>query len=228
MNLLNNKLVVLGILLFLSVLVVGVSIYAVYTVNNEFSDDVKFADLTLEEDESDENEDVSIIYVEVKGAVLNPGVYQMQMGQIVNDAINIAGGFLDSAYTDIINLSKKLSDELVIYVYTKTEFEKEQDTTNNTSSYDDSYLIDDAIKNNVSIITSSDVTFENNTNNSLININVATISELVTLPGIGESKAQNIITYREENGYFKTIDELKNVSGIGDATFEQLKAYITV
>ena len=225
MNLLNKKIVVFGILLFLSVLVVGVSIYTVYTVNKDDTSAVEFADLVPNEGEEVEDTSISYIYVEVKGAVLNPGVYQMQEGQIVNDAIDIAGGFLDSAYTDIINLSKKLSDELVIYVYTKKEFEKNEATFESN----DAYLIDDAIKNNVSIITSNEnTTDDDSTNNTLININLATVDELTTLPGIGESKAKNIITYREENGYFKTIDELKNVSGIGDATFEQLKNYITV
>ena len=227
MNLLNNKLVVLGILLFLSILVIGVSIYTIYVLN-EKETAIELADVVTSDvvDVSDAvEEEKTTIYVEVKGAVANPGVYVMEEGQIVNDAINLAGGFLDTAYTDIINLSKKISDELVIYVYTKSEYKKNNSTSAKSDNND--YLIDDVINNNVSIIT-SDTTTDNTPDNTLININIASVTELVTLPGIGESKAKNIITYREENGYFKTIEELKNVSGIGDATFEQLKAYITV
>lgn len=227
LNILNKKLVVLGILLFLSILVISVSIYTVYAVNESNNSSLEFQDTipSVEIDEEIKEEEPSI-YVEVKGAVNSPGVYEMEEGQIVNDAITKAGGFLESAYTDIINLSKKISDELVIYVYTKKEYEK-SDTTKEKVN-DDSYLIDNAIKNKVSIITGNEDTGENDTSSSLVNINIASIAELTTLPGIGEAKAQKIITYREENGYFKTIEELKNVSGIGDATFEQLKTLITV
>ena len=227
LNILNKKLVVLGILLFLSILVISVSIYTVYAVNESNNSSLEFQD-TIPSVEIDEKikEEKPSIYVEVKGAVNSPGVYEMEEGQIVNDAITKAGGFLESAYTDIINLSKKISDELVIYVYTKKEYEK-SDTTKEKVN-DDSYLIDNAIKNKVSIITGNEDTGGNDTSSSLVNINIASIAELTTLPGIGEAKAQKIITYREENGYFKTIEELKNVSGIGDATFEQLKTLITV
>ena len=227
LNILNKKLVVLGILLFLSILVISVSIYTVYAVNESNNSSLEFRDTipSVEIDEEIKEEEPSI-YVEVKGAVNSPGVYEMEEGQIVNDAITKAGGFLESAYTDIINLSKKISDELVIYVYTKKEYEKSDSTKEKVN--DDSYLIDNAIKNKVSIITGNEDTGGNDTNSSLVNINIASIAELTTLPGIGEAKAQKIITYREENGYFKTIEELKNVSGIGDATFEQLKTLITV
>ncbi len=227
LNILNKKLVVLGILLFLSILVISVSIYTVYAVNESNNSSLEFQDTipSVEIDEEIKEEEPSI-YVEVKGAVNSPGVYEMEEGQIVNDAITKAGGFLESAYTDIINLSKKISDELVIYVYTKKEYEKSDSTKEKVN--DDSYLIDNAIKNKVSIITGNEDTGRNDTNSSLVNINIASIAELTTLPGIGEAKAQKIITYREENGYFKTIEELKNVSGIGDATFEQLKTLITV
>ena len=225
LNILNKKLVVLGILLFLSILVISVSIYTVYTVNASKNSSIELSSSvsTLKKEEPDEEKES--IYVEVKGAVNSPGVYEMENGQIINDVINKAGGFLESAYTDIINLSKKISDELVIYVYTKSEYKKNETKEKESN---DSYLIDNAIKNNVSIITSNENNKENNSDSTLININIASITELITLPGIGEAKAKKIITYREENGYFKTIDELKNVSGIGDATFEQLKTLITV
>lgn len=151
LNILNKKLVVLGILLFLSILVISVSIYTVYAVNESNNSSLEFQDTipSVEIDEEIKEEEPSI-YVEVKGAVNSPGVYEMEEGQIVNDAITKAGGFLESAYTDIINLSKKISDELVIYVYTKKEYEKSDSTKEKVN--DDSYLIDNAIKNKVSKI----------------------------------------------------------------------------
>ena len=225
MKILNKKQIVLGILIFLSLVVLGLSAYIIYSLNNEEENlNIALEDspVKIENTEEETNEN---IYVEVKGAVQNPGVYAMNEQDLINDAINLAGGFLDNAYTDNINLSKKVTDELVIFVYTEKEYQN--NTYSNTTSSNNDYQIDNALKNKVSIIT-SDSTNSNTGTSSLININLASITELMTLPGIGETKANNIISYREENGFFKAIEEIKNVSGIGDATFDQFKALITV
>ena len=225
MKILNKKQIVLGILIFLSLVVLGLSAYIIYSLNNEEEN----LNIALEDSpvkiENTEEETNESIYVEVKGAVKNPGVYTMNEQDLINDAINLAGGFLDNAYTDNINLSKKVTDELVIFVYTEKEYQN--NTYSNTTSSNNDYQIDNALKNKVSIIT-SDSTNSDTETSSLININLASITELMTLPGIGETKANNIISYREENGFFKAIEEIKNVSGIGDATFDQFKALITV
>ena len=225
MKILNKKQVVLGILIFLSLVVLGLSAYIIYSLNNEEEN----LNIALEDSpvkiENTEEETNESIYVEVKGAVQNPGVYAMNERDLINDAINLAGGFLDNAYTDNINLSKKVTDELVIFVYTEKEYQN--NTYSNTTSSNNDYQIDNALKNKVSIITSDSTNSDTGTS-SLININLASITELMTLPGIGETKANNIISYREENGFFKAIEEIKNVSGIGDATFDQFKALITV
>ena len=225
MKILNKKQIVLGILIFLSLVVLGLSAYIIYSLNNEEEN----LNIALEDSpvkiENTEEETNESIYVEVKGAVQNPGVYAMNEQDLINDAINLAGGFLDNAYTDNINLSKKVTDELVIFVYTEKEYQNS--TYSNTTSSNNDYQIDNALKNKVSIITSDSTNSDPGTS-SLININLASITELMTLPGIGETKANNIISYREENGFFKAIEEIKNVSGIGDATFDQFKALITV
>lgn len=225
MKILNKKQIVLGILIFLSLVVLGLSAYIIYSLNNEEEN----LNIALEDSpvkiENTEEETNESIYVEVKGAVQNPGVYAMNEQDLINDAINLAGGFLDNAYTDNINLSKKVTDELVIFVYTEKEYQNS--TYSNTTSSNNDYQIDNALKNKVSIITSDSTNSDTKTSN-LININLASITELMTLPGIGETKANNIISYREENGFFKAIEEIKNVSGIGDATFDQFKALITV
>ena len=225
MKILNKKQIVLGILIFLSLVVLGLSAYIIYSLNNEEEN----LNIALEDSpvkiENTEEETNESIYVEVKGAVQNPGVYAMNEQDLINDAINLAGGFLDNAYTDNINLSKKVTDELVIFVYTEKEYQN--NTYSNTTSSNNDYQIDNALKNKVSIITSDSTNSDTGTS-SLININLASITELMTLPGIGETKANNIIAYREENGFFKAIEEIKNVSGIGDATFDQFKALITV
>ena len=237
MKILNNKIAVVGILAFLSLVVIALSGYMVYMLNTKeecFCE--PFTDLISLEEPSEEVVETPPIYVEVKGAVNHPGVFEVNENNIINDVIALAGGLKDNAYTDNINLSKKVSDELVVYVFTKEEYKKNSSSNNthtntsSTSSSKESYQIDEATKNNISIITSSnsDEAPSQDTTSKLININTASVQELTSLPGIGETKANNIVSYRTENGYFKTIEDLKNVSGIGDATFEQLKDYITV
>ena len=232
---LNNKLFVLGLLILLSVIILGLSCYLIYVSNNQeecFCDE--FENILVTPDDST-SEDVDAkenkpLYVEVKGAVLNPGVFAVSDENIINDVIAMAGGFTDNAYTANINLSKRVTDELVIYVYTDSEYQKNNSNDNSSKKEDNSYTIDKYIDSSVSIITSSSSDNVSNSSEfgSLININTASSEQLTTLPGIGDAKANNIIAYRTEVGYFKTIEELKNVNGIGDATFEQLKSLITV
>lgn len=232
MKFFENKLIITTTIAFLLIILICLSIYSIKISN-------KNNDILCENNEGiDNNAEVALnneikkMYVDIKGAVKNPGVYQVNEENIINDVINLAGGLLDKAYVENINLSKKVQDELVIYVYTKDEIKKNNLQENQTCS-SNNYIITECTENKVSIITSNENNENNENNNSsvssnLININLASIEELTTLPGIGESKAQNIINYREENGYFKTIDEIKNVNGIGEATFDQLKKYITV
>ena len=154
-------------------------------------------------------------YVDVKGAVKDPGVYLVSDGERVVDAIEKAGGLSKNANTSNINLSKKLESEMVIVIYTNSEVKK-----GSVKSECDTECNCEVIEINNCI--------ESEESRSKVNINKASIDELMTLSGIGESKAKAIVTYREENGNFKTIDDLKNVSGIGDALFESIKDKITV
>lgn len=166
------------------------------------------------------------IFVDVKGAVKKPGVYEVKENSIVNDCIKLAGGITSSGTLSNINLSKKVTDEMVIYVFKKSEI--------TTSAKNEIPCTTEVIEiNNCPIITdnqtSNDGKKETTTNtvNKKININTATKEELTTLTGIGESKANSIIEYRKTN-QFKSIEELKNVSGIGEALYESIKDSITV
>lgn len=154
--------------------------------------------------ESAEETLIQQVFVDIKGAVLYPGVYELQQDQRIRDAVQVAGGYTEDADTQLINHAQKVQDEMVIYIPKKGE-PLEEGTTN--------------------FIT---MPAENNNNEQKININKADVAALSTLPGIGPSKAQSILSYREENGPFQTIDDLKNVSGIGDKTFEKLQDSITV
>ena len=163
------------------------------------------------------------INVDIKGAVINPGVKVMEAGSTVEDLINKSGGLLDSADTSTINLSKRLDDEMVVIVYTKDEIEEM--TTGSTSvKVIEKECFCPVIENNA-CIDKDDFTEIENT--SKISLNNASKEELMTLSGIGSAKADAIIEYRTNNP-FKTIEEIMNVKGIGQAIFEKIKDYITI
>ena len=177
--------------------------------------------------EENKESKVAKYYIDIKGFVKKPGVYEVTADNIVNDCIKLAGGLLKNADTTTIKLSKKVSSEMVIYIPKKEEVIK---TTTNTTVTKDQEIPNDAVvsDNNKS---NSSISKDNNTktpNRTLVNINTATIQELTTLSGIGEAKAQDIIDYRILNGNFKTIEDIKNVSGIGEALYAKIKDYITV
>ena len=177
------------------------------------------------------NEEVKI-KVEIKGAVNNPGVYEISENSRVIDIINLSGGLIETADTSLINLSKKLEDEMVIIIYTKDEI---INYNNNNVKTEYVYIevnncpdpINDACIKEYTEETEDNEQSISNENN-VININTASIEELTTLSGIGESKAKLIIEYRTQNGKFKNIEELSNVKGIGESLIEKIKDNITV
>ena len=142
----------------------------------------------------------SNIKVDIKGAVKNPGVYEIKMGSRVTDLIKLAGGTTPDADLNGTNLSMKLNDENCIVIYKKGDIEKIQIPQSSTSISTTSKAKED---------------------NAIININTASKEELNTLIGIGDTKADAIIKYREENGGFKSVEELTKVSGIGEKTLSK-------
>lgn len=196
-----------------------------------------------EVDNKKEDEEKIYYYIDIKGYVNNPGVYSLEKGKRVVDAINIAGGLKKDANTSLLNLSKEISDQMVIVIYSNSEikeYEKLTETKKQEEKICNDKIINDACisnSNNTNTTNNANDTTKNDTtdtktddsNKTLkININTATKEELMTLKNVGESKALAIIEYRNKNGLFKTIDDLKNVSGIGDKLFESLKENITV
>lgn len=173
-------------------------------------------------------------YIDIKGYVNNPGVYSLEKGKRVVDAINIAGGLKKDANTSLLNLSKEIFDQMVIVIYSNSEI-KEYENLNKIKKQEEKICSDKIINdacisnsNNNNNDTTSDIKTDDSNKLFKININTATKEELMTLKNVGESKALAIIEYRNKNGLFKTIDDLKNVSGIGDKLFESLKENITV
>ena len=166
------------------------------------------SDTTIHE-ETDEA--LKEIYVHVCGAVNSPDVYAMPEGSRVTDAIKAAGGFADDADRDYLNLADIISDGSKVYVPTKEEAESGE-------------LPPDAYSNGTVMSVSPDMTAGNNK----VNINTATAEELKTLNGIGDARAADIIRYRETNGCFECIEDIKKVPGIKDAAFLKICDDITV
>lgn len=194
------------------------------------------------ENKQEELQEVEKSKVDIKGFVENPGVYEVENNFRVIDVINKAGGLKDGANTEYLNLSKKVTDEMIIIIYSDDELEKFKETEKeviyieyecvcpdniNDACIDKSDTVNtNSIKNDLDGTTENtsdtEVTIENSAD-SLISINTATLEELMTLSGIGESKAQAIISYREENGAFESLEEIMNVSGIGEAAYSKIK-----
>lgn len=177
-------------------------------------------------------------YVEIKGAVKKPGVYKVNENNIINDLIKLAGGLNKNSYTNNINLSKKLQEEMVVYVFNQNEIKEKVKKEKINNCICNSYEIDECIKDNETIIipdnnklnediNNKDNTIKNEPKNEKININNASLDELINLSGIGPEKAKDIIEYRKSYP-FEKIDDLKKVHGIGEATFDKIKEFITV
>lgn len=209
-------------------------------INNEVA--IKEEETSFMEDAISESQ---TIHIDVKGAVKKPGVYEIKKDAIIQDAITLAGGFKTNAYINGINLSKKVVDEMVLYIYTTNEVKATTNKTETVIKNEPStcnvptYNITECVEDKESMIVPGDSTISNsasgnansNTNANtinIININTASLKDLTSLTGIGDAKAKLIINYREANGKFKTIEDIKNVKGIGNAIFEKIKNYITV
>ena len=172
------------------------------------------------------------VFVDIKGAIANPGVYELEQNKKVIDVVNLAGGFLENANTQTINLAKKVTNEMVIIIYTNEEIKLAM-TEEKAAKVIDNTCVCPVLKNDACINkneTKKDTTTSNEqeTITEPININTASASDFDKLPGIGASKAEAIVQYREKNGPFEKIEDLKEISGIGDALFEKIKDYITI
>ena len=143
-----------------------------------------------------------------------PEVYELPEGSLVRDAVMAAGGFSDKADREYLNLAREVADHERIYVPSKTETMQKESTVSGTEPRRTE--------------ESDKATAGKNNGNGLVNINTASAEELTTLPGIGESRAKDIISYRTNVGAFEKIEDIKNVSGIGEKMFTRLMDLITV
>lgn len=159
--------------------------------------------------ETDMREDVGLCYVYVCGAVNEPGVYLLPVGSHIFEAVEMAGGMTEDAAEEAVNQAEPLTDGQMIKIYTQEEMlekaseqelaDGQQEQTGQSAKWD-----------------------------GKVNINTATAEILMTLPGVGQQKAESIVSYREENGAFSSVDAIKKVSGIKDGVYNQIKDKITV
>lgn len=194
-----------------------------------------------------------IKYCDIKGNVKNPGVYEIKNNYTINDIIKASGGLKDNSYTNNINLSKKVTDEMVIYINSNEEINNIKKLNNcncdpiitykeckpNTVTYTRTRTTTTQVKN-ITETTSTIVTSNRTTNKTtttktttkpitkIINVNECTYEDLLEINGLGPSKAEKIIEYRNTNGKFSKIEDIMNVKGIGESLFEKIKDFIKV
>lgn len=183
------------------VLIIGGLFYFNQNKTEDYSG-VSFSNISNEtnnKDEKVEDKHDEKIFVDVKGAVKHPGVFETTKDKRVKDLIEEAGGLLDDADTSTLNLSQKVKDQMVIYVLKHGEKPKQISDGGSSSS-----------------------------NADVININTANKEQLMKISGVGKTKAEAIISYREKNGDFKKKEDITKVRGIGKATFEKIKDKIEV
>ncbi|MDW5471437.1 helix-hairpin-helix domain-containing protein [Staphylococcus equorum] len=154
------------------------------------------------------------IFVDIKGAVKHPDIYMMKSSDRIKQLLDRAI-VTEDADLSKINLAEKLVDQKLIYI------PKKEETINSNQQINDTNTTNKNASSNSTTVT------DNSANQEKININSATEAELLTVPGIGPSKAKSIIEYREQNGAFESIEQLTEVKGIGAKTLEKLESYFT-
>lgn len=213
LNLSKKQLIILVAIGGVIIFVVGYYLY--YTTSNESYEQIDI--ISEEKDDKNkenvENEQEEIIVVHIAGEVKKPGIVKIKEGARIADIIEEAGGLTEKANITNINLAYIIEDGQKITIPSKEEkVEIEQEGYIQT-------------ENGVGIINEEQGV---SSKNQVVNINKATKEEFQTLQGIGESIAEKIITYRKENGSFKQIEDIKNVPGIGDAKYQNIKDKISV
>ena len=212
--------IIVAVILFMLIICI---IYYFYTKDDiAFSTDEEiFIENNLEEkiEETEEvNQTSNKIIIHISGAVNKEGIVELEENSRIADAVEKAEGLKENADINKINLAFKLEDGMKIYIPSIEERENEVNINNQINEEQTSKYI----------TSESEVKEDTNKNTGKVNINTANQKELETLPGIGESTALKILNYRKEKGKFKSIEDIKKVSGIGDIKYEKIKDLICI
>ncbi len=167
-------------------------------------------------DEENPAKEEAMLVVHLCGAVNNPGVYELDIDSRIIDGIRTAGGFSEDASKDSLNLAMELNDGSRIYVPTVEEAKAMRDGVADTSDITEECIADPVVSG------------DSDKSDGRVNINTADEAALMTLTGVGATRAKSIISYRDEHGGFGSIEEIMNVSGIGQASFEKIRDDIKV
>ena len=206
---LDNKqkkiVIIVGIIIIIGIL------YFIYNgIDKKSTDQIDNNMLSIENNTKENEESKELVIVHITGAVKTPGIVKLPEGARIEDDIDKAGGLTEDADISDINLAYVLEDGIKIKIPTISE-EKNEEIIINSSG-------EGIVEKEIS----------NNSENKIININKANETDLQTLPGIGASLAGRIVEYRNSNGKFNEIEDIKNVSGIGDSKYENIKNLICV
>ena len=237
-RILKNK--IIYIFLFI-LLMSGIFIFNSEVIISKNDNEFLLKEPVIEEKIENQETIIKRVKVDIKGYVINPGVYEIEETAKVIDVINIAGGLTEEADTSRINLAKTVKDEMVIIIYSKNEIEKYINSQTTIEMEKEYIYVEKPCEcpsvNNDACLKEEDLNAnempkeidkeEAQEEIKIVSINNGTKEELMTLPSIGESKANSIIEYRKTNKFTK-IEDIKNVSGIGESVFEKIKDYITI
>lgn len=206
---LDNKqkkiVIIVGIIIIIGIL------YFIYNgIDKKSTDQIDNNMLSIENNTKENEGSKELVIVHITGAIKTPGIVKLPEGARIEDAIDKAGGLTEDADISDVNLAYVLEDGIKIKIPTISE-EKNEEIIINSSG-------EGIVEKEIS----------NNSENKIININKANETDLQTLPGIGASLAGRIVEYRNSNGKFNEIEDIKNVSGIGDSKYENIKNFICV
>ena len=206
--------IIIGILV---TILVGWKLFDSKNFDEVNSNEILVSNLKNNEKEKNEDKEEEMMAIHVTGEVKNPGVVKVKQGSRIEDIIEAAGGLTENADITNVNLAFEVEDGMKIRIPSNDEYNE------NEGNIIEHYITQDSGKG---VIVSEDKSSENLS--LVININTANETELEQLPGIGASIAGRIIDYRNKNGKFKAIEDIKNVTGIGETKFEKIKDLIKV
>ena len=232
----NKKTLIIIITIIATALIIA---YMIFTKNNDETitnlEEIETNENDMQNNQKESNENKIIIHI--TGAIKKEGIYELKENSRIADAIEAAEGLIENANIQDINLAYVLEDGEKIHIPTKEETKQSNSETTEKSIDKTTVYVTkntggtEKSASNTENTNNSGNTKNNNSTtskNEKININTATQAELETLPGIGPSTALKIINYRKENGKYKTIEDIKKVSGIGDSKYNKIKELIKI